>query len=167
MDFNEGLQLDGRRRFAYLAAALGIVYAGVSAYWAVGGTGLLDTIGGSLERTARAGGTAVSATLWTVVLLKLIGAGLPLAAVSCASVGGRPRVLWRLAQLEAVVLVGYGLLLTTVGLLVQAAVIHRSAHADSRALAWHAFLWDPWFLIWGLAVALAVSPGPAVPARHT
>jgi hypothetical protein len=137
---------------------LGIVYAAVSAYWAIGGTGLLDTIGGSLERTARAGGTAVSATLWAVVLVKLIAAGLPLAALSGTLTGPRRRVIWALARLEAVVLVGYGFVLTAVGLLVQARVIHRSAHSDSRALAWHAFLWDPWFLLWGLAVALAVRP---------
>jgi hypothetical protein len=34
------------------------------------------------------------------------------------------------------------------GLLVQADVIHASVTADHRALAWHAYLWDPWFLIW-------------------
>jgi succinate dehydrogenase hydrophobic anchor subunit len=76
------------------------------------------------------------------------------------------RVQWRLAQLEAVVLIGDGVVLTTAGLLVQAAVIHRSAHADSRALAWHAFLWDPWFLVWGLAVALALRPHATSGVRH-
>jgi hypothetical protein len=139
----------------------------VSAYWAIGGTGLLDTIGGSLERTARAGGAAVSVSLWAVVLLKLIGAGLPAAAVSDMPESRRRRVLRRLAQLEAVILVSYGLVLTAVRLLIQAAVIHPSAHADTRALAWHAFLWDPWFLIWGISVALAVRPRPTARVRHT
>jgi hypothetical protein len=100
------------------------------------------------------------------VLLKLIGAGLPLAALSGTSARRRRRVLWRLGQLEAVVLLGYGFVLTAAGLLVQAAVIHRSAHADSRALAWHAFVWDPWFLIWGLAVALALRPGTTARVQH-
>jgi Protein of unknown function (DUF3995) len=122
----------------------------------------LDTIGGSLERTARQGGTTVSATLWAVVLLKLIAVGLPFGAVSPTPASHRRRALYRLALLEAVILIGYGLILTAVGLLVQAGVIHHSAHADSRALAWHAFLWDPWFLIWGLAVALALPPRRSV-----
>jgi len=47
----------------------------------------------------------------------------------------------------------YGLALTGVGLLVQAGAIHAPATADHRALAWHAYLWDPWFLVWGLLVA--------------
>jgi Protein of unknown function (DUF3995) len=71
-------------RAGYAAAAVGVAYALISAYWAVGGTALLDTIGGSLARTARAGGFAVKATLWIVVALKLFGAWLPVAVVSDA-----------------------------------------------------------------------------------
>ena len=44
----------------------------------------------------------------------------------------------------------------TIGLLVQAGVIGRSAHPDNRALEWHAYLWDPWFLIWGLLSVTAL-----------
>jgi hypothetical protein len=53
----------------------------------------------------------------------------------------------------------YGLVLTVAGLLVQAGAIHASATANHRALAWHAYLWDPWFLIWGLFVAGALLRG--------
>src|SRR5690606_19201563 len=38
---------------ALLAAVLGIGHAAFSAYWAIGGTWLLDTIGGELERWGR------------------------------------------------------------------------------------------------------------------
>jgi len=27
--------------------------------------------------------------------------------------------------------------------------------ADERALRWHVMLWDPWFFVWGLALAVA------------
>lgn len=66
------------------------------------------------------------------------------------------------AWLAAVVLVLYGGVLTLIGLLVQAGVVHASAHGDHKALRWHAFLWDPWFLVWGLllATALALSRPP-------
>lgn len=100
-------------------------------------------------------GVAVEATLWIVVVLKLFGAWLPVAVVSNAD--QRPGRLWhRLAQLEAAILTIYGLVLTSVGLLVQAGVIDRGARADQKALTWHAFLWDPWFLIWGLLIIAAL-----------
>jgi hypothetical protein len=60
------------------------------------------------------------------------------------------------AWLEAAVLIAYGLVLTSVGLLVESGVIAAASDADHRALAWHAFLWDPWFLLWGLLVAMAL-----------
>ncbi|PZS36509.1 MAG: hypothetical protein DLM59_01075 [Pseudonocardiales bacterium] len=47
------------------------------------------------------------------------------------------------------------------GLMVQFGVIAASASADHRALAWHAYLWDPWFLVWGLLVTAAL-----LRARH-
>ncbi len=46
-----------------------------------------------------------------------------------------------------------GLVLTAAGLLVQSGAIAPAAGADRRALAWHAYLWDPWFLLWGALVA--------------
>lgn len=144
-------------RLAWAAAGIGVLYALISTYWAVGGTWLLDTVGGSLERDARARGIAVDATIWAVVVLKLIASALPIWATTPDHARTRVRILRRLAGLEAIILVVYGLLLTTVGLLVQVDVIARSAHADQRALAWHAFLWDPWFLVWGLMVAAALG----------
>ncbi len=152
--------------FACAAAVVGVLYALISAYWAAGGTALLDTIGGSLEHAGRAGGLAVTATLWVVAALKLFGAWLPIAVVADANLpSGRARR--RLAQIEAALLTVYGLVLTSVGLLVQAGVIHRSAHADQKALAWHAFFWDPWFLLWGLLIIAALrqrrAPGPDPP----
>ena len=61
-----------------------------------------------------------------------------------------------LTWVEAAILTGYGLVLTASGLLVQAGVIKAGAHADRLALKWHAYLWDPWFLIWGIFVFLAL-----------
>jgi beta-phosphoglucomutase family hydrolase len=67
-------------------------------------------------------------------------------------------VVW----IEAGILTLYGFVLITIGLLVQAHVIHAFATADHRALAWHAYLWDPWFLIWGL-LAIGVLRAAARP----
>jgi len=135
---------------------LGLLYAALSVYWGLGGTTLLDTVGGSLERGGRAGDLVVVLALWAAVVLKVIAAVLPLLAIY--RLGGmrwqRPVVV--LTGIEAAVLVIYGLVLTTVGLMVQLGVIAASTSADHRALAWHAYLWDPWFLVWGLLVTAAL-----------
>ncbi|MGH7698871.1 MAG: DUF3995 domain-containing protein [Candidatus Dormibacteria bacterium] len=126
--------------------------AGVSAYWAVGGTALLGAVGGTFERLGRSGGAAVTALAWLVVTIKLCAVTLPLGTLA------RPcdRALVLLSWLEGIILSGYGLVLTAVGLLVQGGVVEPSPGADQRALAWHAHLWDPWFLVWGLLVLAAL-----------
>ena len=67
---------------------------------------------------------------------------------------GRLRLL---AWAEGAVLTLYGFVFTSAGLLVQAGVIHLGRAADRRALVWHTYLWDPWFLVWGLLVVLALA----------
>src|SRR5690606_34512604 len=53
-----------------LAAVLGIGHAAFSAYWAIGGTWLLDTIGGELERWGRERHPSVVVALWLDAVLK-------------------------------------------------------------------------------------------------
>lgn len=137
------------------ACALGVIYALISAYWALGGTELLNTVGGSLQHLDRGDRAPIAAGLWAVVLLKLIASGLPAAAIS-PRFARRATILRRLTIVEAAVLTLYGFVLSTVGWLVQAGVITHGRNADRTALAWHAFLWDPWFLVWGLLVCMAL-----------
>ena len=94
--------------------------------------------------------------VWAAVALKLIAAVLPLLALRRLTSPVWNRTVWVLAWAAAVVLTIYGLVLTAVGLLVQAGVIHSSATADHRAQTWHTYLWDPWFLVWGLLAAAAL-----------
>lgn len=131
---------------------VGLLYGAVSAYWGLGGTALLDTVGGSLEQGGRAGDLTVVLALWAAVILKLVAAVLPLAVIYRLGGVGWQRLAKTVVWIEAAVLVVYGLVLTIVGLAVQFGVIDASASADHRALAWHAYLWDPWFLVWGLLV---------------
>jgi uncharacterized membrane protein len=125
----------------------------------VGGTWLLDTIGGSLAEQGRAGNPGVMLAVWGAVVVKMIAAVLPLIALRGLTGPARDRTVWVLAWVAAAILLVYGLVQTAVGLLVQADVIHASATVDHRALAWHAYLWDPWFLIWGLLVEGALLRG--------
>ena len=87
--------------------------------------------------------------------MKVAAALLPLLALR--NPADRPRRITRLlAWIGAAILTVYGAVLTTVGLLVQADVIRSPASADRRALMWHAYMWDPWFLLWGLLIATAL-----------
>lgn len=138
--------------FALAAGVVGLCYATISIYWGAGGTALLDTIGGSLERGGRTGDIGVGLLLWAAVVLKLVAAILPLVVIYRRRGARWQRLVRGLAWIAGVVLVIYGLVLTVVGLLVQVGVIAASPTADHRALAWHAYLWDPWFLLWGILI---------------
>jgi hypothetical protein len=140
---------------AALAALLGLGSAAVSAYWALGGDGLLDTVGGEIEAWGRRRGPDVVVVLWLVAALK---AGVALAAPVLVATPGRfpgwttGRVARLLSWIAGIVLVGYGGALTTAGLLVQGGLVEAGQDSDQRALAWHAYLWDPWFALWGAAL---------------
>jgi hypothetical protein len=90
--------------------------------------------------------------VWAAAVFKTAAAVIPM--LVCQE--GHPARLHRrirgLAWIEGAILTAYGLVLTSTGLLVQAGVIRAGKTADRRALAWHAYLWDPWFLLWGLLV---------------
>ena len=145
---------------ATAAAALGFASAGISAYWALGGTALLDTVGGDIERWGRERGTAVVAALWTVVAIKVVVA---LAAPVLVGVVAnrlpawtRSVVLRALGWTTVMLLTAYGAVLTIAGVLIEAGAIDADATADDRALAWHTYLWDPWFALWGATFLVAL-----------
>lgn len=141
-------------RWAQAAFIVGLAYALVSSSWGLGSTWALDTVGGALGTEGRAGNAALSVIVWASVLLKLIAAILGLAVTRPHH---QPQKLVVVATwVAAGVLIVYGGVLTFVGLLVQADVIHADTNADHRALAWHSYLWDAWFLVWGLLLAAAL-----------
>lgn len=146
------------RAAAWVAALLGLASAAVSVYWAFGGSALLGTVGGSVERWGRErGATVVLALIGIAVLKAVVAVAAPILTgtidLPAWTHGRAPRLLGWIA---AGVLVIYGGVLTAAGLLVEADIIDPGADADRHALAWHAWFWDPWFLLWGLAFAVAL-----------
>jgi len=141
-------------RWAWAAFVVGLAYALVSVAWGLGSTWALDTVGGDLEAEGRAGNPALELIVRISVVLKLTAAGLGLAVVLPLT-APRRLVVWA-AWTAAVVLTIYGGTLTLSGLLVQSDIIHAGPDADHRALTWHAYLWDPWFLAWGLLLATSL-----------
>lgn len=131
-----------------------LLFAAVSAYWGVRGTWLLDTLPASFEQQARAHEFGIFAAVWVAVVLKIIAAVLALRRSTRAT---RSRVEWVLAWVAAIFLTLYGLAQTAAAQLVYAGVLDDAAtSADDHRLFWRAFIWDPWFLIWGLLAAAAL-----------
>jgi hypothetical protein len=139
---------------AYGAAVAAFGYAAVSLYWAAGGTAGLSTVGGAAEQMARSGGVAAVAVIVVTVLVKTLGGLLALAMVKPWGrlLPGRALGIAGLAVSAALIL--YGAVEVAGEALAETGVIRPSASADWTALRWHLGLWDPWFLIWGLLLAI-------------
>jgi Protein of unknown function (DUF3995) len=145
---------------AVISASLGAANAAVSAYWALGGTALIDTVGGEIERWGRDRSADVIATLWVITFAKLVAAVAPLVLVGVGAgrlpAWTRSRTMRALGWIVAIGLTVYGGVLTVAGLLVEAGVFDTAGDADEHAIAWHAYFWDPWFLLWGVAFTVSM-----------
>jgi Protein of unknown function (DUF3995) len=140
---------------AYAAAIIAFAYALVSLYWAVGGHGLVSTVGGYVEQFARRGGAVPVLVALAATVAKVAGGLLALALVRP---WGRvvPRRWLLLGSAGASVLLAvYGGLNVLAGALVLSGAIHPAGGADRTALRWHVGVWDLWFLVWGIVLALA------------
>jgi hypothetical protein len=138
------------RSAALAAAALAFASAGVSVYWTLGGTGLLDAVGGEIERLARERSAPAVAVIAATAVAKLLAGALALALPRSDR-----RPLFLVAIGGGALLALYGAVLVVAGALVLAGAIDPSDPVDEYALRWHVFVWDMWFVLWGVALALA------------
>jgi hypothetical protein len=142
---------------AYAAAVVAFGYALMSLYWALGGHALVSTIGGYVEQFAGRGGALAVLIALAATLAKVAGGVL---ALALARPWGRvvPRG-WLLAGSAgaSALLVAYGGLSVLLGALVLSGVIHPAGSVDRTALRWHVGVWDLWFLVWGILLALATA----------
>jgi hypothetical protein len=139
----------------FAAAAVAFAFAAVSLYWALGGRALLDTLGGEIERRARAGDDVLLAANAVGVVLKLLGGVLALALVQPWGERLPRRPLLVVAWAGAAVLSAYGVLQTVSIILVALDRLELDEPLDTRALRWRMFLWEPWFLVWGVLLGSA------------
>jgi Protein of unknown function (DUF3995) len=140
---------------AYAAAVVAFGYAVVSLYWAAGGDGLVSTVGGYVEQFARRGGAVAELLALVAALAKVAGGVLALALVRPWGRVVPRRWLLIVSAGVSAVLVVYGGLNVAAGALVLAGVIHPSGGVNRTALRWHVGVWDLWFLLWGILLALA------------
>ena len=130
----------------------------MTGFWLAGGTAGLDTVGGEVERQARERGPEALAVLTVTLVAKLAAAALALALGDRRKQPRRkqprrPRWLATLARAGGILLALYGAVLVVAGALALAGAL--GSVDDEYALRWHTFFWDPWFLIWGIALAVA------------
>ncbi|OLR93914.1 DUF3995 domain-containing protein [Actinokineospora bangkokensis] len=142
---------------AWAAFAWAAVFAAVSAYWALGGTVGIDTVGGAIADLVHSGDSAASVLAWVAVLMKVAGMVYALALIQR---WGRvfPRWLMLTGGWGAtVLLIVYGGAIVVVGALVVTGVIEAAPTTDMYAIRWHLFLWDPYFVIWGVLLGIATA----------
>lgn len=141
------------------AAVLGIGHGLFSLYWAGGGQWLLSTVGdvasqfdGRLWLLVPVGLVKVTAGLAPWLLAR---SGWPLAPLSRA-------VCW----LGAAVLILWGGLSTVTAQLVLAGVIQPGGGFDRSSMLGHAWLWDPWFVAWGIVLVIGLVRSRRGPSRR-
>ena len=142
---------------AYAAAIVAFAYALVSLYWAAGGQGLVSTVGGYVERFAREGGAVPVLVAVAAAVVKIVGGLLALALVRPWGRVVPRQWLLTFSVVASALLVVYGALDVAGGALVLSGAVHPSGGVDRNALRWHVALWDLWFLVWGLLLAVATA----------
>lgn len=139
----------------FAAAGVAFAFAAVSTYWGLGGRALLDTLGGEIERRARAGDDALLVANAVGAVLKVLGGILALALVQPWGERLPRRPLQALAWAGAAVLTVYGVTQTVTIVLVALDRLELAEPLDTKALRWRMLLWEPWFLVWGLLLGAA------------
>lgn len=143
-----------RNRAAWVAVVWGVLFAVPSFVWATGHTaGATSTVSPELVAKARDGVTWFLVVLWLSGFLKLFAS-----VVALALTRPRSTLVGRFAVFcgsgAAVLLAGHGLLFVVGGALVESGAVHAKPDAVAL-LRWYLYLWGPYFLVGGLAFAMA------------
>lgn len=154
---NRGSQRTAEIKLLGLAALAGLVHAGFSLYWGLGGRWLLATVGQWAVDLARDAPVTAGLVLVLVAALKAAVAVVPLLATRRQL--PFPGVLRAVSWLAALVLALYGGLNSVVAWLVLSGVLRPAGGYDHQAMVGHGFLWDPLFLVWGLLLGLGLYVG--------
>ena len=148
----------------WVAACAGLVHAAWSAYWAVGGRFLLDTVGAWAVELGRIDPLRSGIVLGAIAVVKAVAALLPVAIVR----NRLPAVRWWRAVCWAggAFLVVYGGLNVVVSSAVLVGVLRPADGYDAAAMIGHALLWDPLFVVWGAALPVALAASRSAPRRR-
>jgi hypothetical protein len=158
-----GVHADGQLRTGavstwpgYATAGCALAFAAVSFYWGRGGSYGLDLVGQEAVQLTERPSPAVVTLLCVTGLVKVAGGVLALALVQTWGRRLIPRrLLLATGWVSSAVLVLYGGGQLVVQLMALTGVLTVPADMDWRGFYGHLCLWDPWFLAWGVLLALA------------
>jgi len=145
--------------FGAAACVLGLSFTVFNVYWALGGRQWIDTVFPFADEAAIAANFPLWVQ-WSAIILKVWAAlfGLVVTPLFVRVFGRR---LLRMARLGAWVaacwLTFWGFTQTLFFLLLKFRLFDVDYWNDERVVNWHTFLWDPWFLIWGICLILALK----------
>jgi hypothetical protein len=139
-----------------VAAVAGVVHGGFSIYWGFGGAWLVDTLGEDLVEQWE----EHPAVLLPVGVVKILAALLPLLLLRTPGKSGMTglwhRLLRAVSWAGAVLLILWGGVNTVTGNLVLSGIVEPDGGYDHDGMVGHAWLWDPLFLLWGVALAVGL-----------
>lgn len=147
------------------ACVAGLLHAAASLYWALGGTWLADTVGQWALDWRTSDPVGAGASLLAIAAVKAAAAVVPLVnhlrriPFAC--------LVRQVSWVGSVLLIAYGGLNTVAAWLVLAGTIRPDAPPDPVALSGHAALWDPLFLVWGLALFVGLWRTRALTAARS
>lgn len=149
-------------RFFWAAAVAGSLHAGWSAYWLMGGSLLLESVGQWAATTGDSRGSEITAMLAATMLLKLGAAWVPLLAENRILAG---RKAWRTTSwIGAACITVYGLANIAASGAALLNVLPTAPDSRSAHLG-HALLWGPLFVLWGIALLIALARSKQDQAR--
>jgi len=131
-------------RALLVAALAGTIHGAASIYWGLGGQWLLETVGEDVVGRFEGLG-------WIIIVVGLVKIAFALSPL-LADTGWWRAFHW----LGAIVLVLWGGTNTVVVNLVLSGVLPPGENYDHAAMIGHGWLWDPLFLLWGLALAIGL-----------
>jgi hypothetical protein len=133
-----------------IATLAGMTHGLFSLYWAAGGNWLVTTLGHQLV-------DAFATRRWLLIPLAAIKIGFATLPVLLARYGWLSHRPWRIVcWTGAAALVLWGGINTVTGNLVLSGMLDRAGGYDQTGMIGHAWLWDPLFLLWGLALTMAL-----------
>jgi hypothetical protein len=140
---------------AYAAAVWAVLFAAYSIYGALGGELGVDQLARDIREDAEARDTGFVAELWVAGALKLVAAAIALALAFRLGHRPRSRVLLIAGWLLAAGLLIYGAANMVQFGLMKAGAISTPDSVGDYAVDWYLFLWEPIWLIGGIAFAAA------------
>lgn len=144
-----------KRWAGYAAAVCALLFAVPSIYWGLGGILLLDTVGREAVELSQAGDAGIFAAAWFATLVKVGGGVLALALVQPWGRRLFPRWLLLIGGWgSGLALVLYGAANIGTQLMVLSGILDPPGDMDWRGFYGHLFVWDPWFIVWGVLMLI-------------